>query len=85
MDGDFGIANNTHPTFDFPASLLKVVVMGMMKQEGATDAVQVSVGSESGDPGHNEHLPNSMIVFDTIIVICHLIQGYEKGVPGMCR
>ena len=33
----------------------------MIKQEGVTDAVQVSAGSQPGDPGHN--LTNNIIVF----------------------
>ena len=32
--------------------MLTTMVM-VMKQEGAADAVQVSVGSQPGDPGHN--------------------------------
>ena len=38
-----------------------MVMLTTMKQEGATDAVQVSAGSQPGDPGH--YLTNSIIVF----------------------
>ena len=38
-----------------------MVMLTTMKQEGVTDAVQVSAGSQPGDPGHN--LTNNIIVF----------------------
>ena len=38
-----------------------MLMLTTMKQEGATDAVQVSAGSQPGDPGH--YLTNSIIVF----------------------
>ena len=41
--------------------VMVMVTVTTMKQEGATDAVQVSAGSQPGDPGH--YLTNSIIVF----------------------
>ena len=41
--------------------VMVMVMLTTMKQEGAADAVQVSAGSQPGDPGH--YLTNSIIVF----------------------
>ena len=38
-----------------------MLMLTTIKQEGVTDAVQVSAGSQPGDPGHN--LTNNIIVF----------------------
>ena len=41
--------------------VMVMLMLTTMKQEGVTDAVQVSAGSQPGDPGQN--LTNNIIVF----------------------